>query len=126
MIDIIKRREKDHFCWDIAITRGDSGYLDLDPTDLRGKSIVLGDDDLMHIQVREQPNGGSILFEGLIEKDNGLVWHILPENTESASKDRYFWDAQIEFSNGDVFTWVPASNFTLLPEVTEKDGGSGD
>lgn len=107
---------------DIYLTRGDSAYLDCDVKDRSGKPITLGSEDNLHIQVREAPDGGNVLFEGQVESDGrGLVWHILPEQTKTAPKSRYYWDAQIEFSNGDVFTWIPASEFVLTPEVTEKD-----
>lgn len=129
MINIKKRKDpqNDFFCVDISITRGDSAYLSLNIRDKLHHPIELGDQDILHIQVREKPNGGTILFDGTVETevDNSLTWHIHPEDTKQAPKNAYFWDAQIEYSNGDIFTWIPVSNFILLPEVTEKsrDGG---
>lgn len=128
MIDIKTRKDKDtsFTCVDIAITRGDSAYLTLNIRDRMHHPILISNQDILHIQVRDKPNGGNILFEGTVENDpndNSLIWHIYPEETKTAPKDNYFWDAQVEFSNGDIFTWIPVSNFTLLPEVTEKDRG---
>ena len=30
----------------------------------------------------------------------------------------YYWDAQVEFSNGDIFSFIPVSKFKLISEVT--------
>lgn len=35
----------------------------------------------------------------------------------------YYWDAQVEYANGDVFTFVEVSRFTLLPEITLLNNG---
>lgn len=35
----------------------------------------------------------------------------------------YYWDAQVEYTNGDVFTFVEVSRFTLLPEITLLNNG---
>ena len=130
MISIKKRKDpqNDFSCVDISITRGDSAYLSLNLRDKLRHPIELGNQDILHIQVREKPNGGTILFEGTIENDlndDSLIWHIYPEDTKQAPKNEYFWDAQIELFNGDVFTWIPVSKFILLPEVTEKDKDGG-
>lgn len=126
MIVIKKRRQRDPklVCWDLYITRGDSGYVDFKLKDESGNPIVLNEYATVRCHVRKAPNGGELLFDGTIEVQEGIpVWHILPENTKTAPLDDYVWDAQLEFTNGDVFTFVPDSLFRLLPEVTEKEGG---
>lgn len=125
MIVVKKRKVRDPNleCWDIYLTRGDSGYIDFDLVDEAGKPIDIGENATVRCHVRKAPNGGDLLFEGQIEiVDNKATWHIVPENTKAAELDNYFWDAQIEYSNGDVFTFIPSSYFKLMPEVTEREG----
>lgn len=125
MIVVKTRKSKDPTltCWDIYLTRGDSGYIDFDLVDEAGNPIDIGENAIVRCHVRKAPNGGDLLFEGQIEVvDNKATWHIVPDNTKNAELDEYFWDAQLECSNGDVFTFVPVSSFKLMPEVTEKEG----
>ena len=129
MIAVKKRRTKDPnlTCWDIYLTRGDSGYVDFDLINGDGTPIYVDENTTVRCQVRKTPNGGDLLFDGQIEiVDNKATWHILPENTKMAPLDEYFWDAQIEYPNGDVFTFVPSSYFKLMVEVTERDTEGGE
>ena len=125
MIVVKKRKTRDPSltCCDIYLTRGDSGYIDFDLVDEAGNPIVVDENATVRCHVRKAPNGGDLLFDGQIEiVDNKATWPIVPENTKTAALDEYVWDAQIEFSNGDVFTFVPSSDFKLMPEVTEREG----
>ena len=125
MIVVKKRKVRDPNleCWDIYLTRGDSGYIDFDLVDEAGNPIVVDENATVRCHVRKAPNGGDLLFDGQIEiVDNKATWHIVPENTKTAELDDYFWDAQIEYPNGDVFTFIPSSYFKLMPEVTEREG----
>ena len=50
-----------------------------------------------------EPNTGTFLFDGTIERsDDGIIWHIRPEDTNDAEIGDYYWEAQVEFSNGDA------------------------
>ena len=125
MIYIKERKEKingvTYVYEDIYLTRGDSAYLDFPLTDKDGNPIVLGDGDHLRCQVRKEPNGGEVLFEGIIEEGETYTWHIVPSDTKDAPLDTYVWDAQVEYSNGDIFTFVNVSNFTILKEVTDEE-----
>lgn len=112
----------------ISLTRGDSAYITLSVTDGSGTPIELNENDTIRVQVREEPNGGTLIFEGnLIFDDDGITWYIRPEDTEAREVKVYYWDAQVEFSNGDIFTFIPVSKFTILSEVTEEvDENDGD
>lgn len=105
--------------YDIQLTRGDSAYITLGITDNSGAPIEITGNDVIRCQVREAPNGGTVIFSGVIERDDEIVWHIRPVDTAAVAAKDYYWDAEIEFSNGDIFSFVPVSKFTVLPEVTE-------
>lgn len=107
---------------DVYLTRGDSAYITIYITDKDGNNIEINNGDIISIQVRDRPDG-DVLFDGVIETDeeNQFIWHIQPQDTKTADKDEYCWDAQIEFSNGDIFTFIPVSKFIILPEITKED-----
>ena len=102
----------------ISITRGDSAYILFALTDADGNPIELSGQDKVRCQVRKEPTTGELLFEGeIIQNDDGIVWHIRPEDTV-ALEGEYYWDAQIEYGDGDIYTFVDVSAFNVLPEVT--------
>ena len=106
----------------IELTRADSAYITISITDEKGAPIELTSQDKVRCQVREEADGGNLLFDGrVIRKGDDILWYISPEDTEGVEATDYVWDAQVEFSNGDVFTFVPLSRFRVLSEVTEVD-----
>ena len=111
-------------CSDIYITRGDSAYLLLEPTDKSGNKITVTSTDMMNCQVRVDEDSSDILFSAdiLIREDGSVIWWIRPENTRQLDVKDYVYDIQIELPNGDVFTFIPLSKFILLPESTRKEG----
>ena len=110
---------------DISMTRGDSAYITLVITDETGAKVNLTENDTVHCQVRVKPNSGKLVVNGTATKQGeDYLWHITPEQTRNLYVDTYYWDAQVEFSNGDIFTFIPVSRFTLLDEVTKNvEGG---
>lgn len=123
MIKIVKDREtkQQH----ISLTRGDTAYLDWEITDGDNNIILLGENDRVRCTVREAPETDSpILFDGyMVYNEDGTAYmHIRPEDTRDAEVKTYVYDAQVEMENGDVFTFIPVSNFTLTAESTRKDG----
>ena len=105
----------------IAITRGDSAYIQFNITDMSGNPITLTENDIVRSQVRKKPNDGDLIIDGDIIRnnlENTIIWHIRPEDTKDCEVGNYYWDAQVEYPNGDIFTFVPVSKFRLLSEVT--------
>lgn len=104
----------------ISLTRGDSAYITLNVYDADGNAYELGDGDIIHCQVRTAPNTGELVTEGevLYEDDGAIVWYLRPSDTSDLEVTKYYWDAQLELSNGDIFTFIPASQFKLMDEVT--------
>lgn len=117
----------------ISLTRGDSAYITLSITDGSGSPIELTENDTVRCQVRYEPNNRSdenIVFTGVIirrPQETGpdqIVWWIKPEETrfiDLEQQDKFYWDAQVEFANGDIFSIVPVSAFQLLSEVSMTD-----
>lgn len=104
----------------ISITRGDSAYISFALTNADGNPIDLSTEDKVRCQVRKEPVTGELLFDGEITQsdEEGVIWHIRPEDTAELEVGEYFWDAQIEYADGDIFTFVDVSAFNVLPEVT--------
>ena len=111
----------------ISITRGDSAYIQFNINDMSGNPITLQSTDIVRSQVRKKPNDGELIFDGEIirnDDEGTIIWHIKPENTKDEDVGNYYWDAQVEFPNGDIFTFIPVSKFRLMPEVTlDKENG---
>ena len=115
----------------ISLTRGDSAYITLQINAGGVNAYELQDGDIVRCQVRPGVNTEELLFEtpfGLwgegadleLQPDGrSIVWHIKPEDTAKADPNtEYYWDAQLQVLNGDVFTFIPASRFKILDEVT--------
>ena len=104
---------------EISITRGDSAYIEFSIKDSSGQAITLVANDRVRCQVRDAEVDGNLLFEGLIQyQDNHVIWKIRPADTADEKVGTYYWDAQVEFANGDIFTFVDVSKFIILPEIT--------
>ena len=102
----------------ITITRGDSAYIIISLTDSKGNHYTPGPDDKIRAQVRQDASSSKVLFESLIPYDT-LVWHIKPEDTAEAQMGKsYVYDMEIETAEGDVYTFIPLSSFTVSKEVT--------
>lgn len=108
----------------IEFTRGDTAYLDFDIIDDDGNEFLLGENDIVKCQVRESvADDSQLLFEGVMEYADGkATMHIRPEDTAGKEVKTYVYDVEVEMENGDVFTFIPVSNFTLMDESTRKDG----
>lgn len=111
----------------ISITRGDSAYIDFFVPSILGEPAEISANDTIRCQVRKSPVTGStvpeLVFDGHISynaEKNSIIWHIRPADTSNLQAGTYVWDAQIEYANGDVYTFVNVSDFTVLPEVTLK------
>lgn len=103
----------------ISLTRGDSAYITLEIHTNNGL-YELNDGDIVRVQVRDIPNTGELLFEGNIDimPDGEIIWHIIPSQTSALEVKTYYWDAQLQTPNGDIFTFIPANPFKLMDEVT--------
>lgn len=102
-----------HTEWDIHITRGDSGYLELVPK-RDGKTYQLEKGDVVKVEVRAKPITGSaeteLIFAGSIDTSDGVpVWHLTTADT-TRECGVYYWDAQLT-SGSEVSTYVSGRFF---------------
>lgn len=108
----------------ISLTRGDSAYITLviNYKTKDGKEVIydLNEGDIVRVQVRDIPNVGELIFEGHVEymPDGEIVWHIFPYQTSNLEVKTYYYDAQLQTLNGDIFTFITSSPFKLTDEVT--------
>lgn len=105
---------------DITITRGDSAYIEFFLIDNMGQEVILDYGDVIRCQVREDCDG-ELIFNGDIERSttsNQIIWHIHPDDTSGLDVGTYYWDAQVEYTNGDIFTFVDVSKFNVVKEIT--------
>ena len=104
----------------ISLTKGDSAYITINICKEDGSPYILQEGDEVSIQVRHEPNGGELLFNGIITdvSEDKFVWHIRPEDTKDAEIKVYYWDAQIKTIEGDVYTFIPMTTLRLTDEVT--------
>ena len=108
----------------ISLTRGDSAYITLRINGGGENAYKLESGDTVSCQVRPGVNTDELLFDGTPQLEwkvggTDILWHIRPQDTNDADPNmEYYWDAQLTLSNGDVFTFIPASRFKILDEVT--------
>ena len=87
-----------------------------------GKKLELTSGDKVRCQVRNEPDSGTLLVEGrILKQGEDYLWYIKPEDTVDLDVGDYYWDAQVEFSNGDIFSFIPVSKFKLISEVTMEE-----
>ena len=104
----------------ISLTKGDSAYITINICKKDGSPYILQEGDEVSIQVRHEPNGGELLFNGITTdvSEDKFVWYIRPEDTKDAEIKVYYWDAQIKTIEGDVYTFIPMTTLRLTDEVT--------
>lgn len=117
---LTKRKEGKKIYWDVELTKGDSAYITVALSDLQDHAVTPRETDIVRCQVRSEQ--GTLLIDGVAElTDDGLMWHITPEETKGIEPGEYVWDMQLELpDSGDVFTFIPQSMFELLAEITRR------
>lgn len=111
----------------IALTRGDSCYVQLQILDPDEQVHQLQENEVVSCFFRTAPNTGQLLFRGTIMRNvneeiqdkNGIVLlYIKPEDTRLQAVRKYYWDAQISYTDSDdVFTFM-SGTLKLTDEVT--------
>ncbi len=114
----------------IALTRGDSAYIKLVIQDSDGNVHELQENEVVTCYFRDQPNTGTLLFEGEIVRnvneevadENGIVLlYIKPSDTAGKDVKKYYWDAQLTYTDSqDVYTFM-SGTLKLMDEVTYDD-----
>ena len=105
MLKIEKKEEKIYY---LNLPRGDNGELEL-----RVDGYTLGQNDMILFKM------GKDVTEPLIEKnisdffENCLSVSLLPDDTKGLPPGKYFYVVKLISSNGEVYTLIEKSVFTL-------------
>lgn len=106
----------------IKLTRGDSASLSVA---LDGYEMQ--DGDTLTLSVKVDPNKTDYLLQ-LTAQD--MAFTFLPETTAGLPFGAYRYDIQLETANGEVYTVIPVSSFTIMEEITcpepEPEPGEGE
>ena len=100
----------------ITMTRGDTLKLKLNLATSSGAPYTPNDGDKITFGLKKSCKDDKCLIIKDIPTDT-MILHIEPKDTKSLSFGVYVWDCQIEFSNGDVSTFIPKASFKIAEEV---------
>lgn len=100
----------------IKLTRGDTAYLTVPIKSALGEEYTLSSKDTLTLSVKETTSSTEYLFQKILTGTN--VFHIEPQDTASIPFGNYKYDIQLNTANGDVYTIIDVSTFTILEEVT--------
>lgn len=107
--------------WDIYLTRADSAEFGIDILDADDNPIEITAEDTIRCQVRTEPTTGELLFSSIIADNSDPKWQIAPSDTAELDPGEYYWDGQVEFSTGEVYTFVNVSKFIVMDEVAQPE-----
>ena len=106
----------------IKLTRGDSATL---AVSLQGYDLQEG--DTLTLSCKVDPSKTAYLFQ-LTATDDEFTF--LPSTTEELDFGAYRYDIQLTTANGEVYTVIPVSSFTVMEEITcpesEPEPGEGE
>ena len=101
----------------IQLTRGDTARFEIDIVNMIDNSAyTIADDDILRFSVKRSTNDKDFVIHKELQGQN--IVYINPDDTNSLSFGKYVYDVEVTTSNGDVYTVIPPSKFTLTPEVT--------
>lgn len=100
----------------IELTRGDSFYGQVSLKKQDGKDYEPQEGDVIRFALKKRYWDEEPLIEKTIPNDT-LVLHLLPSDTKDLAVGAYEYDMEIQFSDGDVDTFINEATFILTPEV---------
>ena len=104
----------------ISMVRGDSESLTVRLFDDNGDQVNIVSGDTVYFTVREALGDTATILQKVITGflSGEAVIQINPSDTDALFFKTYVYDIQWTRADGQVKTIVPASNFTILAEVT--------
>jgi hypothetical protein len=104
----------------ISMVRGDSESLTIRLFDNDGDQVNIVFGDTVYFTVREALGDTTTILQKVITGflDGEAIIEINPADTDDLFFKTYVYDIQWTRADGQVKTIVPASNFTILAEVT--------
>lgn len=98
----------------IVLTRGDSAYINVTLTTIKGKIYELTDGDTIKFTVKQSIYDKTPIIE---KTSTTNVIHLEPSDTSELDFGDYFYDVQLDTAGGDTFTVVRRATFTVDVEV---------
>jgi hypothetical protein len=104
----------------ISMVRGDTEALTVRLLDEEGAQVDFESGDTVYFTMREALGDTITILQKIITgfTDGETVIQINPSDTDELFFKTYVYDIQWTRADGQVKTIVPASNFTILAEVT--------
>ncbi|WP_278502845.1 hypothetical protein [Mitsuokella multacida] len=94
----------------ILLTRGDTAYINVVTDDYTPQ-----DGDQIKLTVKRSTADKDTLIQKTVS--DGVV-KIEPKDTETLDYGTYVYDCQLTTAAGDVYTFIPPTDFVLQEEVT--------
>lgn len=121
----------------IEIPRGDTRIVTATLKDSIGEKLDLTNADVIYVSVKEEKTDSVYVIkrkEASVEGNptNGIIaFEIEPPNTEEKNVGNWWYDVQVNFNDGTVYTPI-IDNFEILAEITRltytitaSTGGNG-
>lgn len=100
----------------ISLTRGDTARFEVSITNtVTGEPYTIEENDILTMTVRGTSKSP---VEFRSQSLGTSLLHIKPEDTEHMYFGEYVYDIELRTSSGDVYTVIPLSEFTVLPEAS--------
>ena len=101
----------------IRLTRGDTADFSISvQNEVSKDSYEIQAGDTFRFTVKESSEDTDIVLQKVL---NGLdSFTIEPDDTKSLEYGDYVYDVELTTEDGDVYTIIPPSRFTIMEEVT--------
>lgn len=100
----------------IKLTRGDSMYTEVGMVKSDGTPYEPQEGDVIRFGLKKNADDTECIIEKVISNDD-LILHLDPSDTKNLAIDKYVYDIEITFANGDVDTFINNQPFNIVTEV---------
>ena len=100
----------------IELTRGDTARLSVTVTNDDGEEYEVQSTDTLTLSIKKKVKDSEALVSKIII--GSKTFHIEPRDTSGLPFGSYVYDVQLTTAEGDVYTVITPSNFTIAEEVT--------
>lgn len=107
---------------DIKIYRGNTAIFKIG-VNISGEPYTLQDGDFIRFSVKSNENNMLIekfLINADYDDDGELAIKFNPEDTINMHNGSYFYDCGLQLANGEFYTFISKSSFTILETIAER------
>ncbi len=104
----------------LSMIRGDTETLTVACQNTAGEAVPFVDGDIVYFTVKKSVRDEEKALQKIVTDflEGEAIIEIYPEDTKHLNFGKYVYDVQLTKANGDIFTIVPASGFSIEGEVT--------